>query len=828
MCFFIKLSGKIVPCDSMRIQIPHILFLLIISLLGGYSCSSTKYVPEGEYLLNNATVKVDAKDVSYFDMEPYIKQRANFETFELFKFPLFIYNLSGRDTTRWFNRALRSGGESPVIFDSTQIDRSLVDLSRVMYNKGYLDVEVTPEITYRDKKVDVVYDIKSGIPTTIDNYTITIPDSVFQPDVEKTFRIPPRFRHLSGDSLDLIAYISTGSLLKKGDQFDLDLLDNERERVSSIFRRNGYMNFGKEYIGFVADTIGKTDKVDLEMVIYPYTRSIGNNQTVDIPHHQYYVDKVDIYVDYNPINDGSIENYVATDTIVRGDYRIFYGERGRFLKPFIILDNCYIQPGGLFNEIQTNLTYNSLSQLHILKNVNIRYEEYLHNDSTRLRCIITAVPDKKQGISAEVEGTNSGGYFGVGAGLGYVHRNAFRGSELFNARVKGSYEAVTPNFSSFKDNYFEIGGEMSVTFPRFMFPFLKKDLRRRLRASTQLVSSYTYQRRPNYFTRTVLSTGIKYIWENRGLNPSRHSLDLIDISYAHIPYLNPDFESTLSENAKIYSFTDQFIVSIGYTYSKTNSLTVGLVPMPRRNRTTYSLRTSIETAGNVLSLIGKLADLPREENGARKIFGTYFAQYVRGNVDYSKTIRLDDRNSLAWRLGLGIAYPYGNNKLVPFQKRFFSGGANSVRGWSARELGPGAFYREDANFNDQSGDIRFDANIEYRSKAFWKLELAAFLDAGNIWTIKGTERQYKGEFKFDKFYKQIASSWGIGFRLDFDYVLIRLDCGWKLYNPADIPNFRQDESGMYVPDGYKSKWSVLKPFNFGENTSWHIAVGYPF
>lgn len=151
-----------------------------------------------------------------------------------------------------------------------------------------------------------------------------------------------------------------------------------------------------------------------------------------------------------------------------------------------------------------------------------------------------------------------------------------------------------------------------------------------------------------------------------------------------------------------------------------------------------------------------------------------------------------------------------------------------MRGWNARELGPGAFYRSDANFNDQSGDIRFDANMEYRSKAFWKLELAAFLDAGNIWTIRGTERQYKGEFKFDKFYKQIASSWGIGFRLDFDFVLIRLDCGWKLYNPAEIPKYKSDESGYLVPDGYKSKWAVLKPFNLGENTSWHIAVGYPF
>lgn len=817
------------PVDIiMKTILTHILPFLFIFLLV-YSCSSTKYVPDNEYLLSDASVKVDAKDVSFFDLEPYLKQKSNYETFELFKFPLFIYNLSGRDTTKWYNRALRSGGEPPVIFDSTQIGNSVVELSRVMENKGYLDVEVDPKVVMKDKKVNVTYNIRSGEPTRINDYKITVSDTVFAPEiVANAFPVRRRANRRDASPSNLEQYLSRGSLLKKGDQFDLDILDSERDRIASIFRRNGYMNFGKEYIGFIADTIGKDHQVDLELIIYPAVRNIGVNQSVEEIHRQYNVNNVDIYVDYNPLEDGDVNDYVASDSIIRGKFRIFYGERGKFIKPSVILENCYIQPDALFSEIRTDITYNSLSQLNILRNINIRYEEVVKNDSIQLKCVITATPDKKQGISAEIEGTNSAGYFGVGAGLGYVHRNAFKGSELFNAKVRGAYEAVTPNFSKFSDNYFEIGGELSLTIPRFMFPFLSYDLKRRLRASTQFFSTYTYQRRPNYFTRTVFSTGIKYIWENRGNNTVRHTLDLIDISYAHIPKLDSDFEKTLTPNAKIYSFTDQFIVSIGYTYSKTNNVITGLVPRPRRNRSTYALRTSFETAGNVLSLIGTLADLPKEENGARKIFDTYFAQYVKGSIDYSKAIRIDDKSVIAWRLGGGIAYPYGNNKLVPFQKRFFSGGANSVRGWGARELGPGAFYREDANFNDQSGDIRFDANLEYRSKAFWKLELAAFLDAGNIWTIRGTERQYKGEFKFDKFYRQIASSWGLGFRLDFDFVLIRLDCGWKLYNPADIPQYKTDSSGYLIPDGFKSKWAVLKPFNFGENTSWHIAVGYPF
>lgn len=810
------------------------IFLLVITgfIVLIYSCSSTKYVPDNEFLLADARVKVDAKDISSYDLEPYIKQKSNYRTFELFKFPLFVYNLSGKDTTRWYNRTLKNAGEPPVIYDSTQVERTVSQLSRIMENKGYQHTDITPQITQTDKKVKIIFDIKSNEPTRIANYTINISDSVFDRKVfEHSFPIPERIKRRLGDTatVSLNRYLSFGRLLKKGDQMDLDLLNAERERVTSILNRNGYMAFGKEYVEFVADTINKDNEAELELIIYPFTQRLNNHETVEVPHKQYFLDNVDIYVDYNPITDGDISHYQATDTVYRGKYRIFYGPRGRFIKPFVIMNNCYIQPGNLYNGSQVTTTYNALSQLNILKNVNIRYEQYLENDSTRMRCIITAVPDKKQGISTEIEGTNSSGFFGIGAGLGYTHRNIFKGSELLNIKVRGSYEAVTPNFSSFSDNYFEIGGEASLTFPRFMFPFLSHDLRRRLRASTQLTSSYTYQRRPDYFTRTVFATGLKYIWENRNNGTIRHTLDLVDISYAHIPELSPEFEKQLTTNAKIYSFTDQFILSTGYTYYRSNNTTQRLFYAPsRRDRSTYSLRASFETAGNALALFAALTNIQKDEYGSRKIFDTYYAQYVKGNFDYSKSIQIDENNAFAWRLGGGIVYPYGNNKLVPFQKRFFSGGANSVRGWSARELGPGAFFRQDANFNDQSGDIRFDANAEYRSKAFWKLEFAAFLDAGNIWTIKGTERQYKGEFKFDKFYKQIASAWGLGIRLDLDFVLIRLDCGWKLYNPADTPIYKMDENGYNVIDGYESKWAVLKPLKFRQNTAWHIAVGYPF
>lgn len=778
-----------------------------------WSCRSTKFVPEGKYLLSSAEVKSDTKGFSGYKMEPYIKQKPNYKTFSLVKIPLTIYNLAGKDTTKWINRTLQHGGEPPVIFDSTMVDNTADNLQRVMTNKGYLDADVQPKVKFDDKRAKVEYFIHAGQPYRINDYSIHVPDSSMSrflvvPDYMKRFRHSPKQNLLSVDSI-----LGANSLIKKKELFDLDMLDAERERISSIFRRLGYYDFSKEYVGFVADTTVGNKQVDLELSLYPYSRRDTDGSTEETPHQQYMVKEVFLYVDYNPIVDGDISGYQTSETYERDGFKIFYGPRGRYIKPHIIINSCFIRPRQLYNERATTMTYSSLSQLHILKNVNIQYMRIDSDSLPQLRCIITCVPDKKQGISAEIEGTNSGGSFGLEAGLGYLHRNAFRGSELFNIKLKGAYEAVSPSFSNFRDNYFEIGGETSLTFPRFMLPFLNKDFRRSIHASTQFNANYTFQRRPDYFTRTVLSGGVKYIWQERQSNSTRHVVDLIDISYVHIPTLEPRLDTTLSVNAKKYSFTDQFIFSSGYTFTKSNA---NPNEYNRSNNPLYSIRASVETAGNLLSLIAKVTDRPKDQNGSRKIFGTQFAQYVRGNFDYSQTLRFDDRNSVAWRLGGGIAYPYGNFKQIPIQKRFFSGGANSVRGWSVRELGPGSFHprKENDNFFYHSGDIRLDANIEYRSKLFWVLELGAFLDAGNIWTIKKYEDQDRGNFQLDRFYKEIAMAWGLGLRFDFDFVLIRLDMGWKVYNPEKDSNIR--------------RWPVTRPFDIGHNTAFHIAVGYPF
>ncbi|MBF0647326.1 BamA/TamA family outer membrane protein [Dysgonomonas sp. GY75] len=796
-----------------------IVFALVISFCAIFiqSCSSTKFVPDGEYLLESATVKSDKKVIPTYEMETYIKQKPNYKTFSIFKLPLFIYNLAGTDTTKWISRTLIHAGDPPVLYDSSMVHLTVNNLERIMTNKGYLNAEVAPIIDLDKKKAKITYDIKAGEPYRISDYRIDVNDSIISNPLLIT---PPSRKNENKDGmirppLGIDSILRRNTLVKKNSIFDLDMLDQERDRISSIFRRAGYFAFNKEYIGFEADTTMGINNVELDLTIYPFVQGgNGGNQTNPVPHRQYRVKAVEFYVDYNPLEDGNLSQYKETTVYERGGYKIKYGPRGEYIKPNAILNNCYITPGSLYNETLTTMTYSALSQLKILKNVNIAWE----NDSTDLRCIITCVPDKKQGISAEIEGTNSGGFFGLGAGVGYLHRNAFKGSELFSARLRGSYEAITPNFSSFYKNYFEIGGETSLTFPRFMFPFLKRDFRRSIHASTQFNTSYTFQRRPNFFTRTVLSGGVKYIWQDRRLSLNRHVFDLIDISYVHLPKssLDTTFYNELSAAAQQYSFNDHFIMSMGYTFSRSN-----VASPTRRNQPVYSLRASIETAGNALALAAAIANAKPNEMGSKQVFGTNFAQYVKGTVDYSKTYQVDEKNSFAWHVGGGIAYPYGNSEQIPIQKRFFSGGANSVRGWSIRELGPGSYYfkpsetgNEKDNFYYHSGDIRFDASLEYRSKLFWVLELGAFVDAGNIWTVKEYEKQEGGVFKVDRFYKEIAVAWGLGLRFDFDYVLIRLDCGWKAYDPSGDPKTK--------------RWPISEPFKIRKNTAWHIAVGYPF
>ena len=773
------------------------------------SCNSTKFVKDDQYLLDKVTIEVDTKEINKENALSYVAQKPNYETFQVFKLPLFLYNLSGRNDSNFVSRTLRNAGEKPVIFDSLVISKTESSLYQMAFNKGFFDTKIETQVKYKPKKVDLKYLIETFDPYLVDSFSINVPDSLFdKPDSLQIYGIRRPSTLLNIGDID--SALMKRTLIKKGERYDSDILNKERERIVSTMRTFGYYSFSSDFVGFEIDTISTGNVVNIETIFYPLNRKNEDGSFTQLKFKQYVVKEININLEYDAYNFTSDREDKENKFDFRG-YNFIYGKKGRYIKPSVILRKCFITPDNLYNENLTQQTYNSLTELNILSNINI---SYVLDGNDELICNITAVPQKKQEISTNLEATNSGGFFGFGAGATYLHRNIFKRSETFRFGLKGEYTMITPNFNNFGDNYFEIGAESAFIIPQFQMPFASRDFKRATNATTQFVTSYSFQRRPDYYTRIVSSFAIAYNWSGKTSSDISHRLNLIDINYIHLPALDLAFQKKLSVAALKYSFSDQFIIGTSYTFSKTNKDKVD-----KWQRPVYSFISSIESAGNALSLIGKVANLKKNEDGEREIFGTKFAQYLRGSVDYSRTFLINDNNSIAWHVGVGLVYPYGNFKEVPIQKRFFAGGANSVRGWSVSDLGPGSYRpsgKDYDNFFYHSGEMKFLFNTEYRSKLFWILEMAAFLDFGNIWTIKNDELRPGGQFKMDSFYKEIAAAWGLGLRFDFNYFLLRVDCGFKAYNP-------QKSNGQK-----NSHWPILYPYKVGQNAALHIAIGYPF
>jgi outer membrane translocation and assembly module TamA len=419
-----------------------------------------------------------------------------------------------------------------------------------------------------------------------------------------------------------------------------------------------------------------------------------------------------------------------------------------------------------------------------------------------LDCYILTTPARKQAVTYSIEGTNTSGDLGAAMSANYTHKNLFHGAETFNFRIRGAYETM----NNFSDPYWELGGEASIRLPKMLLPFINPTFLRRKQTSTEFSLSYNYQTRPEY-DRTLLSSRIRYKWHDWTTQSPHHQFDILNIDYVYLPRKDSVFFSKLPPNAEFFGYINQFIVGMSYTFYRSTFDNI------QKQKNAYSLRYSLEGAGNLIYGLSYINKLKKDEMGFYKLFNTPFAQFVKGDFDFTRSIVFDKQNSIVLHVGGGIGYPYGNSKMMPSEKRYFSGGANSLRAWQVRRLGPGSYVpSETSTFFNQSGDIKLDLNVEFRSHFFWKLEAAAFIDAGNIWTIKDYEGQEGGKFRFKSFYKEIAVGYGIGIRLDFNYFLIRFDVGEKAYNPA--------KQG-------KERWALLNP-NFKENFAWHIAVGYPF
>ena len=769
------------------------------------ACSATKHVPDGEYLLDRVSVDVtDRNDVSETELYNFLRQTPNHKVLGFAKLQLATYSLSGRDSTRWYNRWLRRVGQAPVIYDPDLTEASCRQLQLALVNSGYLDARVVADTVRHDgrKRIDVRYRIVAGEPHRIAAMNYNIADRAVR-------------RIVMGDTADAI--VKTGMLL------DRNALDEERGRITRLLRNAGYYDFNREYINYTADTIAGSRLVGLTLNLHTPSERPGGHTALaaladslglsGMTHHRYDVRNVTFVLanQSDTVGPGAVR-----DTVTYNGVKFVYGS-DRYIRPKVLDEMCYIVAGKPYSAAAVERTYEALGRLSIIRYINIDMQPVgADGDVGLLDATIYLARNKKMTASVELEGTNSEGDLGFGLGLTYQHRNLNHGSELLTTKLRGSYESLSGNFDGLINNrYTEFAGEVGITLPRFECPFLSKSFKQRRLASTEFTFSANYQERPEY-TRIILGTAWKWKWQQQRADYlRRQTYDLIDINYVRLPRSTINFIDEIAPSNPLlrYSYEDHFIMRMGYTYSRTNrrlpSATLNALAVQPH---VTSLRLSVEMAGNLLYGISNMIG-QKKSSGVYKIFGIQYAQYVKGEADFTYTRNFNTRNSLAMHVGAGIAYPYGNSSMVPFEKRFYAGGANGVRGWGVRTLGPGAYDAKNSvtDFINQCGDIRLDLSIEYRAKLFWVLEGALFVDAGNIWTIKDYPNQPGGQFKFDKFYKQIAAAYGLGLRMDFTYFLLRLDLGFKAYNPA----MNQE------------RWPIVHP-RWGRDANFHFAVGYPF
>ena len=735
-------------------RLKHFGVVLLVAMLL-VACAETKYVPDGSYLLDDVNMKVDGhyRDMNGSKLKNYARQQNNVKWFSLVKLPLHVYSLSGRDSSRWHNRLLRGIGEPPVIYDSVKASMTVSDLQMYLQNNGYMNGRVELWTRIKGKRLSEDFKLFPGTPYYLGDVSYQIDDPIIRDELRLD---DPRNQRLI-----------------TGRQFSVDELDLERKRITRLLNDQGYYRFHKEYIRYEADTLSGGNRVNVKLLL-------GNSLTregLDTLHTRYHIRKV------------SFMSGAPNDTTIH-------------LRRKVLNESTYIKEGGYYSVSDLQNTYNHFGRLGAVKYTNIQFVEV--PDTSLLDCNISLQTNKPSTVSFQPEGTNTAGDLGAAATLTYQNNNLFRGSENLSVELRGAYEAIKGLEGYSNQDFIEYSLETRLKFPRFIMPFVSAATRRVVNATSEVSVLYDMQDRPE-FHRRLWSAAWRYRWAPAS-SLCQYQLDMLDINYVLMPWISQTFkerylDDVTSRNAILrYNYEDLFIAKTGFGFAYNNGRT--------------ALKTNIETAGNIFNLMSKLFDARTNDQGQYKIFNIAYAQYIKGDFDFTRRLQLDFSNQLVFHFGLGIAYPYGNSTLLPFEKRYFSGGANSLRGWAVRGIGPGRYKGTDGriDFINQTGDVKLDLNVEYRTHLFWKLDGALFVDAGNIWTLRDYPDQPGGQLTLKDFPDQIAANYGLGFRFNFDYFIVRFDLGMKAVNPA------YDE---------EQHFPIVHP-RISRDFAFHFAVGMPF
>ncbi|MCX6300808.1 MAG: BamA/TamA family outer membrane protein [Bacteroidia bacterium] len=763
-----------------------LIFLFIVFFIS--SCNPTKYVPAEDTLLDENHVTISKDGVEKSELMPYLKQRPNKRIFGV-KFHLGLYNLSNINKEKWPHGWLREIGEEPAIFDPYAVTKSAGQIKSYLSSKGYFDSNVMETIETANRQSKVYYNVDLKTPYTIRNLFFEMADTSIR---------------------ELFYFDSVDCMIERGKPYDVDVLQAERSRLERFVKDKGFYGFSGDHIYFNIDSTIGNRQVDIHYGIKEFQKVDENNRITLVPHSMYRVRNIYIYPDFVPKNalEGGAEYLESLDTInYRGYYFITSKEESE-IKNDLIIQSLYLKPGLLFNVTSTEQTQSHLLSLKTFRLVNIFYNEVIDPNTTyaselSLDCTIQLTLLSQQSYKVELEGTNTAGYLGGALNLIYQHKNLFHGAELFNLKLKGSYEALSQ-----KDtlrSVQEYGIETSLRFPKFLFPFLEKErFVKEYNPTTTLLAAYNYQDMPTY-ARTMANATFGYTWN--GKNYTSHIVNPVQLNLVDLLRIDPDWQAWIDSSSYLKAaYRDVMILGGGYSYIFNNQKI-------KKSNDYWFVRINAEATGNMLRMVSRLAGIEKTD-GSYNILGQTFAQYIRADMDMRYNVIINDVSSAVYRGFIGAGIPYGNSKAIPFEKQYFGGGANGIRAWQVRTLGPGSSIPDTARFLNQTADIKLEVNAEYRFKLFWILNGALFLDAGNIWSFNDDPATPGSQFRINSFLNEIAVGTGAGIRFDLSFVLLRADMGMKLRDPA-------------IADG--SRWIIMnRPYSFGDDFTFVIGIGYPF
>ena len=691
-----------------------------------------------------------------------------------FPIRLWIYNKYVNSTSKFGRWMMNHFAATPVYVSTVNPKvRSSVAHS-TLRNYGYFRNKVSYDTIPMNnpKKAKISYHVTPG--------------PVFHLD---TIRYMPFY-----PQADSIIQTSMGeSLLKQGNPFCVQDLDGERNRLQKVFRNNGYFYFRPNFITFRADTVMVPKKVQIQVCPLPETPAQAK--------HPYYLGNTRISVyKYN--------KYQLTDSIsFRGQKYAFSSiDEKPPLRLRSILPNIFLKKGELYKQTNQDVTQQKLADMDVFSSVRVNFvprDTILGNDT--IDVMITGMLDKPYDVEFLGKVTNkSNNHVGPGVSFGMRKRNAFRGAETLGLNVWGSYEWQTGAHvkgSNSLINSYEYGTTASLAYPRILFFGLGKKIWRRAISNTNFELNARWVNRADYFGRVSLGASVSYTLQKH--KNIKHEFTPFSLSYDLLLNSTERFDSIISANPALYvSMRNQFIPCMEYTLSWTRE----------KNRHQQTLKVNVKEAGNVTSGIYSIFGQSFNKEG-KELFGVPFAQYIKTSAQYTHQFPLTSRSCLATRIFAGIVYSYGNATTAPYNDLFSIGGANSIRAFSIRSIGPGSYRPVNNTFSyvDEMGDLKLEANIEYRFPIIANLYGAAFVDAGNVWLMRENENQPGGKINMKNLGNTIALGTGAGLRYDLEFLVLRFDVGVGIHAPYDT-----GKSGYY------------NMTSFGKSLGFHFAIGYPF